>query len=523
MNNTPGNRLWPPKHVLMFLAIPSLFVLPPVHLLVWGGYPILRTESLLLLGLALFAGLLLTLSLFRYPLYLRLAALIVTVVAGIMVGGVELLSAISTDEEGISTPFISLLSTSIIVGIPSFLLIGLKDNGLVILGGASAAVLISTILFPQPRAPATVIHGALANGNQKLAPVLHIVLDEHTALSQLPAPLAREIESLLNDFRLYPDAYSPFSFTPYAMMATLNPNMQAHEISPDSRRTRWLIEPNEWFDYLDAKGYVISVHQPYMLQYCSSKEIVDRCYTYNHLSVGYLADLDLPALTKFRLIVSRLFLWMRFPPDFPIDLWPTAANKAVEDVARLLDSGARGRAFFLHLTTPHEPYIYDSNCQLRLITESADSEPTQNNLMDNYHAQVRCAWRQIARLLVLLKENSNEEDAIVLLHGDHGLRILPGGVPDTLGGSTGLVATAELSTILAVRWSTLSPGIQPGRIATSRALNALMGNCEEQADSGIGYTVPGRNFGNKHRIQAPVQLQLPPVGPALVPICSPTR
>ena len=441
-----------------------------------------------------------------------------------MVGGGDLLSAISPEEEGISIPLASLLSSLIIVGIPGLLLIGLKDNGLAILGGVSGAVLISSILFPQPTAPATAIQGTLATGNQKLPPILHIVLDEHTALSQLPVTLAKEIETLLVDFRLYPDAYSPYSFTPFSMVATLNPNLQDFEISPDSRGNRWLIEPNDWFDYLAAQGYAISVHQPHLLQYCSSEGIVDRCFTYNPFAIGYLADLDLPAGTKLGLLASRMFFFMNLRPDFSYYLWPTAANRASEDVVPLMKTGMRGRAFFLHLTIPHGPFLYDSNCQLRMAIGSSGFISPEESRMDKYYAQIRCAWRKIERLLLLLKENRDTDDAIVLLHGDHGLRVLPSGVLDpVVGNPEGEVATAELSALLAVRRPTLAPGIQPGRIAVPRALNALMGNCQEQADSGVGYTVPREDFRNKLRTQAPIKLRLPPVGPALVPVCSPTR
>lgn len=507
----------------MFFAIPALFLLPPVHLLIWGGYPILRIESLVLLGLALLAGLLLTLTLIKYPVYLRLVALVTTVVAVLLVGGTDLLNAISPEEKVISPPLTSLLLSIIMVGIPGFLLIRLKDNGLAILGGVSAAILVSTILAPQPSAPATSIHGDLGTGNQKLPPVVHIVLDEHTAISQLPAPLAKEIEVLLDDFRLYPDAYSPFSFTPFAMMATLNPNLHDLEISPDSRRNRWLITPNKWFDYLAAEGYAISVHQPHLLQYCSGEGVVDRCYTYNPFSIGYLADLELPAATKFRLLANRLFLFMRLRSEFPYYLWPTAAIRVVEDAGRLLKTGARGRAFFLHLTIPHGPFLYDGNCQLRMDISTRGSVSSYDNQLDKYYAQVQCAWRLIEQLIFLLKENSDSKDAIVLLHGDHGLRVLPNGAPDPIGDPEGLVATAELSTLLAVQRPTLAPGIQPGRIALPRALNALMGQCRDEADSGIGYTVPREDFRDKLLTKPPIPLQLPPIGSALVPVCSPTR
>ena len=516
-------RHWEPKHYLMFAAIPSLFVLPPVQLLVWGGYPVLRTESLMLLGLALFVGLLLSLLLFQRPIYLRLAALATTVVGALMMNVHEQLGFLFPMDKGVLAPLLPLLAALIVVGVPGLLIIGLKDNGLVILGGIASAMLISTILFPQPAAPAVAIHGDLPTGNQQLPPILHLVMDEHAAISQLPGDMVAEISILLEDFRLYPDAYSPFSFTPYAMTATLNPDLKDEEISPDSLRNRWLIEPNAWFEHLTAKGYVISVHQPHLLDYCLGGDIVDRCYTYNAFSVGYLADLEFPIATKLKLLINYLMPWLQDLHDFPIYLWPTAGNRAVDDAALLLEKGARGRAFFMHFTTPHGPFIYDRNCQQQGNLETWNSVTSYENLLNEYHGQMRCAWRQIERLLLVLKENDEWKDAIILLHGDHGLRFFLDGKPDPARDPDRVVAASELMTLLTVRHPTLAPGTQPGRIEIPRALNALMGTCAEQADSGVGYTVPREDFRNKLRTQAPIQLQLPPIGPALVPVCTPTR
>ena len=301
------------------------------------------------------------------------------------------------------------------------------------------------------------------------------------------------------------------------------PGLKDEEIVTVSLRNRWQITPNAWFAYLAAQDYVISVHQPHLLDYCSGEEIVDRCYTYNPFSVGYLADLGFPVATRFKLLVARLVPWLPGMNDFPQYLWPAAANKAIEDAVLGMKTGTRGRAFFLHLTTPHVPFIYTRDCQQPLNSGKGNSITSYENLLNDYHEQMRCSWQQIERLLALLKDNNEWDDAIVLLHGDHGLRFFSDGSPDPIRDPTKVIAASELRTLLAVRRPTLAPGIQPGRIATPRALNALMGSCQEQADTGVGYTVPRQSFRKKFHTQTPIQLQLPPVGPALVPACSPTR
>ena len=505
----------------MLSALPVLCVLPPVHLLVWGGYPVLRVESLLLLILFLSAGLLLTLILFRHLRLLRLAALVVSVAAALMMDTQGFFISLFPTEQEVMDTLAPLISSLIIVAVPGLLLLGLKDNGLAILGGASMGILISTILVPQPTAPAFVIQGDLPVGNPNLPPVLHLILDEHAAIGQLPAAMRPEIDALLADFRVFPDAYSPFSYTPFAMMAAMNPHLASAEIAPRSQRNRWFIEPNRWFEYLRAQGYVISVHQPQLLEYCSGKGIVDRCYTYNPFSVNYLTNLESPVAIKLKLLADRLFPWFTALHDAPFFLFPVAANKAVDDLPLLWQTGARGRVFFLHLTTPHAPFVYDSNCRIRLETGSTNALPSLEGIINEYHEQVRCAWRRIESLFVLIKENNEWEDAIILLHGDHGLRYFTNGVPDPDVDHAVEMAVSELPTLLAVRRPSLAPGIQPGRIAIPRAVNALMGNCEDNADDGIGYTVPRSDIRNKLYTGVPIQLQLPPVGPSQVPICSP--
>ena len=222
----------------MFSAIPALIVLPPAQLLLWGGYPVMRPESLLLLGLALFAGLLLTLMLFQRPALLRLAALATAVMAALIMNVHEQLGFLFPLDPGVLAFVIPLLTALMVVGLPGLLIVKLKDNGLAILGGVSLAMLVSTILVPQPAAPRMVIHGDLPAGNQDLPPLLHLVMDEHAAISQLPEAMVADLSRLLDDFRLYPDAYSPFSFTPYAMTATLNPGLYLFSSPglPQSRR-----------------------------------------------------------------------------------------------------------------------------------------------------------------------------------------------------------------------------------------------------------------------------------------------
>lgn len=73
---------------------------------------------------------------------------------------------------------------------------------------------------------------------------------------------------------------------------------------------------------------------------------------------------------------------------------------------------ARGQYVFLHLITPHFPYLYDADCNR--LAEEAPVEA------QSYLAQAHCALRLIETLTHVLARLGRLDDALIVVHGDHG-------------------------------------------------------------------------------------------------------
>lgn len=70
---------------------------------------------------------------------------------------------------------------------------------------------------------------------------------------------------------------------------------------------------------------------------------------------------------------------------------------------------------FVHALLPHEPYILNADCGYEPQREGAAEQVTQA-----YLAQAHCAVRLVQRLVDRLEELDRLEQALIVLHGDHG-------------------------------------------------------------------------------------------------------
>lgn len=104
--------------------------------------------------------------------------------------------------------------------------------------------------------------------------------------------------------------------------------------------------------------------------------------------------------------------------------FPVEPIGAIEWKLRLLaslpDSGGPIAAF-LHIMSPHEPYLYKDDCSARDVWwPSADDESSvMDELRTAYAAQVRCLDRQLLETITDLLRRS-ERSPVIVLQSDHG-------------------------------------------------------------------------------------------------------
>lgn len=93
------------------------------------------------------------------------------------------------------------------------------------------------------------------------------------------------------------------------------------------------------------------------------------------------------------------------------DFWARRVGHSAELMRRMIreerDRPARGQYVFGHFLLPHEPFVLDSQCQYRFVTD--------------HQSQTRCAFRLILELVNELKALGRFEGTSIVIHSDHGL------------------------------------------------------------------------------------------------------
>ncbi len=491
------------------LMAPPLILLPPfVNFLKFNGYGLLRPESLVVATWLGAGGLALGLIL----------AFGGRTVRGLVVGLLAvLIMDLQLDWFGLEARthiagIAKLVLAAFVIGAALGWAVG-RNIGR-ILAASFATVLIATLVWPAsetregPEEPAPGI-GARAH----LPPILHLVLDEQTAPEAIPLEfpggaalrddLARRY--LAWGFRLFGRGYSRYSGThnslPNLLNFTTSPIDAVHvDRNPFAGVAAGpvAVEANAYFRRMSDRGYAIHVYQSDFMDFCSTPGVaVATCFTYSLRGIGILEGLALPAPEKARLIGSKLLQLSEFGdfvranyrvaryllakaglaglPPWTLDtlqLPPSGSFSALERLGADLAAGPRGGLYFAHLLLPHFPYAYDADCGLRqsvadwrlrydraALAPFINTAETRARAYALYFAQMACLHERLAQLFEGLRAAGAYDDAIVIVHGDHGSRI---GRLDPHAKWAGLLSEADYVDHFATLFALKAPGVEPG-------------------------------------------------------------
>ena len=350
-----------------------------------------------------------------------------------------------------------------------------------------------------------------------LPPILHLVLDEHTALDAIPARfdpggrLRRELARPYLDlgFRVYPRAFSRHFTTPPSLSHLVNLSADARSYTfydPDSKA----ITRNAYFEAMSARGYHVQVLQTDYLDLCSTPgEIaLTHCTTYTLESIKAiqtsglgLGDRAQAIIGSFGQLSHWLQSWRRTYrkharqqvasgvtlPEWPVRagrLSTLSSRRMLPRVERAFAQAQPGTLVFAHLLIPHFPYAYDRNCQLRpsplewRTYKDPTLQPTRNSPTSRaeryplYLEQLACTNRLVTEMLARVLSHTPLRDAVVIVHGDHGSRInltTPNKMnvarlrPSDYGDA--------FATHFAIRAPRFGTGIEPTSIAIDRLLS----------------------------------------------------
>jgi hypothetical protein len=334
---------------------------------------------------------------------------------------------------------------------------------------AAAAVILTTVFIPSDRLENRPPKQASDKQNtENLPPVIHIILDAHIGIAGLPLltrTTSRPREDLMrffaaNNFLLFTNAYSHYFNSQQSIPNTLNfsdgPSNNFFEGSFHSGGT---LMRNQYFERMIARGYEVHVIQTDYIDFCQSPDApVSSCYTVAGRGPKSLDTIDIDSSQKSIVILSQ-FLELsvayknlrnlynsRLVPalgardiDLPYWNWerpfvfPIVAPQSFKRLTETISTGAPGRLFFFHAGIPHEPYVFSRDCQIRRSvrqwtdrsglkkTESDSDRETRNSL---YLEQLACVQKLLSGFFSELKEQGIFDKAIIIVHGDHGSRIM---------------------------------------------------------------------------------------------------
>lgn len=331
--------------------------------------------------------------------------------------------------------------------------------------GANTGISFSTQLFDQAKQPVA--------GQVKRPTIIHMVFDAHgsLAIADRDSSQGREVKhfalSVLKkyNFTINSNSYSRFFQTHDSIPSLLNfATPDIHKAFLGDRNSKSSVTELRALREKSDEGYEIDVYQSSYIDFCHAEKIRYRsCRTYKYESV--MASIDQmdgiwrpaqyslsifvtssPLIAKGRVYFNRIgrpriLAWT----GLEIPLWdaPQAPLMTMAlqlmadlkvDVVRL-----KGNAhyYFVHLLAPHAPFSVDRNCDLKepigYWTDSVDPDATLAGLentedsraraYEEYFSQLTCLYSRLDNMFSYWTEQGVLDEAIIVLHGDHGSRL----------------------------------------------------------------------------------------------------
>ncbi|MBT4626345.1 MAG: hypothetical protein HOC63_06600 [Rhodospirillales bacterium] len=363
-----------------------------------------------------------------------------------------------------------------------------------------------------------------ANGGG-LPVVVHLILDGHMGVGGMTPRLPNgerirnEVSEfyLGNEFRLFSGAYSEYFDTHFSMARFLNADAdEVHLEYAVKNRNKYVLSINGYFERWAREGYKINVLQSSYFDLCKSTNVkISSCVTYNHDSFDGEAISSLPLAQRIILIgnmyYSSFTLYklvqlseLSFKPHLDkydvslrgLGLWhgrigPLAISSQLEQLIRKVSRSNGGEFFFAHLLIPHSPYVYDSSCkvhspvsswQLRPERGASDTPKLRYARYAAYFEQIRCTMRKLQPLFDAMRKKGTYEDAVIIIHGDHGARITR---IDPEAGNAQQMTRDDYIDSFSTLFALKAPGVVPGNDDRMASLPQLLAYAADRREENL--------------------------------------
>jgi hypothetical protein len=362
---------------------------------------------------------------------------------------------------------------------------------------------------------------ARARGTESTKPaIVHIIFDEHIGLSGLPqTPQGQETARTLqvayraHGFTTYERAYSRHFHTINAVPDILN---FGRRLGLSGDLAGGITGPTDYLAGLREEGYALTIYQSSFLDLCSGAD-EKLCVTYDRGNLQPASEVGLSSSDRLQLLMatylgaSRMLTigleyyrtgnfgeWAKdrpMPQGFKMlrDSWSIAGLRAMERVVDDLRQARPGNAYFIHAMLPHYPYVATRDCAVKPVSQwrPRKDERTLAERQEAYYDQLHCSMRYIDRIIAQLNASPAGGNVIIIVHGDHGSRIVD---VDPVAAQRGKIEKDEMiasySTLFAVRLPGQQPRNHAGFASAPAILHALAQNDFKTAPEPPGETRP---------------------------------
>jgi hypothetical protein len=287
-------------------------------------------------------------------------------------------------------------------------------------------------------------------------------------------------------FTVYDNAYSNYLRTVYSVPSfldfTLYQSGTADQIPERSQR------PYRLLNYWSTLGYRFHIYQnsfvPGLAEHLNPPPVKVTEYTFR--STGLAQTIPFSLAEKIRLLLGGYAVMNGFAHaalsttwertlEVGTTQWGASMSLEVLNVLErdIVESDV-GSVFVVHLLVPHYAYIYRADGGVRSLEQLLEhaqiegwssSDPAYQQLAVMYSEQVRYLNKRLAHFFDRLQEEGRFDSSLIIVHGDHGLRMLELGPED----DSFFAYLQNYSTLMAVK----HPGELIGRVDNEKA--AVMG------------------------------------------------
>jgi hypothetical protein len=379
---------------------------------------------------------------------------------------------------------------------------------LMVFGGAALLTSIASDLIDrQPWIGEVTDPAAKANAGASKGPaIVHIIFDEHIGLGGLPQSqegqeTARALQSayLAKDFTTYSHAYSRYLHTINAVPDILN---FGRRLGRTGNLGGGIVRSTDYLASLQEAGYDLTIYQSSFLDFCRGAN-EKRCVTYDRASLQAINEVSMATSDWLDVLMARYlgasdmlnFAFEFFrggnirnweeerlqPQGFQTlrEIWSLAGLRAMDHFVDDLKQARTGNAYLIHALMPHYPYLTARDCAVKPVAQWRRRQESRSlaEREGAYYDQLHCAARLVDRAVAALRESPAGSNAIIIVHGDHGSRIVnQDPVEERRGKITKDEMISSFSTLFAVRLPGQQPRNHTGFVSAPAILEGLVRN-----------------------------------------------